>query len=224
MPAPRRDLRGGYSSTWRGSSQLGAEASPRPCRELPARRSLLPGGDGRVPDGRAPRGCHGHARGRAVAGVEIVGSRRVPGLAVVPRRDRSWGGSCRSARGCGWGWARARRAAREERRRIVRGLPRTARARRPCPGGATAPAASRPSNAASSTPPCAAGPSGAGRPCRSGGGSADRGGPGCGAPRRRCGPVLGGPVRPGCRTDRRRGEPPPGSSPPRARSAPLRRP
>ena len=51
MPAPRRDLRGGYSSTWRGSSQLGAEASPRPCRELPARRSLFPGATGAYPTG-----------------------------------------------------------------------------------------------------------------------------------------------------------------------------
>ena len=223
MPAPRRDLRGGYSSTWRGSSQLGAEASPRPCRELPARRSLFPGATGAYPTGVR----RGAATGTRV-GWPSWRSRSSPvAFQGSPSSHAGIGSGSgvaerRGGRSCGGvGAGRVERPARNA--GASSGAAAVGSGASSASPADTAAAGSLPSNAASSASPCAAEPSGTGGPADPAAAAPIVAAPaaephGGGAvqsladpPDRDVGPTDGGGR-------------PPGSSPPRARSAPPRRP
>ncbi len=218
MPAPRRRLQLRVLLDVARLLPAGGGGVPAALPRAARAAIALPGRNGRVPDGRAPRRCHGHAGGLAVVEIRIVvASRSRAPRHPMPVSESGWGIRRWGLEPGAPSGPRGTPAPRPGR------LP-AAREHRPRPTAGTAAAGSLPSIAASSASPCAVGPAGTGRPGRSGG----------------CAPIvaapaaephgggavqsLGGRARPGRRTDRRRGQRPPGSSPPRARSAPRRRP
>ena len=116
----------------------------------------LPGRNGRVPHGRAPRRCHGHAGGLAVVEIRIV-SRGVPGLPSSHAGLGVWVGIP-----AGVGAWRAERPARNA--GASSGATPGGSGASSAPTAGTAAAGSLPSIAAPSASRCAVGPAGTGGP------------------------------------------------------------